>query len=146
MKAFQVLASILSATALAGGITLSSANATGCPFSKTLNKSANSSQILPSSGTDKLNPWKQAGTAGFVGFVALLGFGVAYKSCRAGQQAQAAFAAMNDHFDINELEEEIIDEVREHPEAPGGELDLTVDLSAETMSELKPEAEVALVK
>ncbi|MEG4172408.1 MULTISPECIES: hypothetical protein [unclassified Microcoleus] len=102
---------------------------------------------------------------GFLGLAGVLGGGAAYMSYRAGKRASAACAAMTDNFEVFEEPAPIADAgvcghmevpalldlasagavaesadavlvVREHPEAPGGELDLPVSPVAELSSEI----------
>ncbi|MBD1827007.1 hypothetical protein NDI47_02750 [Microcoleus vaginatus GB1-A2] len=102
---------------------------------------------------------------GFLGLAGVLGGGAAYMSYRAGKRASAACAAMTDNFEVFEepidpiadagvseyLEvpalldlpagavaesADAVAAVREHPEAPGGELDLPVSPVAELSSEI----------
>ncbi len=144
MKKFQVLA-IISATALSGAIAFSAANsAAACPFSKVSASKSATGSTFPASGSDKMNPWNKAAIA-FTGIAGILGLGAGYMSCRAGQQAKAACAAMTDSFDdIEDSEEIVADElVYQHPEAPGGELDLVVQ---EVVSSDTVEKEVAIAK
>ncbi len=124
-----------------------------------------------------MNPWKSYKTAalGFLGLAGVLGGGAAYMSYRAGKRASAACAAMTDNFEV--FEESIdpiadagvsghmevpalldlagavaesadaVAAVREHPEAPGGELDLPVSPIAELSSEIAIEqVQSAIVK
>jgi hypothetical protein len=113
---------------------------------------------------------------GFLGLAGVLGGGAAYMSYRAGKRASAACAAMSDNFEVCEepidqmadagvseyLEVPVLDlaaagavaesadavaAVREHPEAPGGELDLPVSPVAELSSEIAIEqVQSAIVK
>ncbi|OCR00010.1 hypothetical protein BCD67_02595 [Oscillatoriales cyanobacterium USR001] len=128
MKKFQALATTICIAALSGAIAFSATNsAEACFFSKSAGaKSSNGSTSL-GSGADKINPWNHAAIA-FGGIAAILGLGAGYMSFQAGQQAKAACAAMTDSFDdIDEFEDAIGDElVCNHPEAPGGGLDLVV--------------------
>ncbi|MEG4106594.1 hypothetical protein [Microcoleus sp. S13_C5] len=103
---------------------------------------------------------------GFLGLAGLGGAGAAYMSYRAGKRASAACAAMTDNFEVFEESIDPIADagvsgymevpalldlvpagavaesadavaaVREHPEAPGGELDLPVSPVAELSSEI----------
>jgi hypothetical protein len=113
---------------------------------------------------------------GFLGLAGVLGSGAAYMSYRAGKRASAACAAMSDNFEVCEepidqsadtgvseyLEvpalldlaagpvaesADAVAAVREHPEAPGGELDLPVSPVAELSSEIAIEqVQSAIVK
>ena len=113
---------------------------------------------------------------GFLGLAGVLGGGAAYMSYRAGKRASAACAAMTDNFEVFEESAPIADAgvsghievpalldlapagavaesadavaaVREHPEAPGGELDLPVSPVAELSSEIAIEqVQNAIVK
>ena len=162
MKKFQVLAGIASTVAIASSIALGdAASAFPCSYGKSGGGGAQSgsgSTLLGSGGSDRMNPWKSYKTAafGFLGLAGILGGGAAYMSYRAGQRASAACAAMSDNFEV--FEEPIADAgvtepadavagVREHPEAPGGELDLpraqVADVSAESAIE---EGQSAIVK
>ncbi|MGB3267671.1 MAG: hypothetical protein WBA89_27395 [Microcoleus sp.] len=107
-----------------------------------------------SDGMNPWKSYKTA-ALGFLGLAGVLGGGAAYMSYRAGQRASAACAAMSDNFEVFEEPVEPIADagvseylevgeldlaaavavaetadavavVREHPEAPGGELDLPV--------------------
>lgn len=130
MKKLQLLTAMLSTAAIAGVVAFTPANAQGCPFSNLGTQS--SPPTLPGSGTDKMNPWNaNKGPIAFGFLAALLGTGAGYMSYRAGQEAKAACAAIADNFDLNAPEELAGDEVRQHPEAPGGELDLVVEPSLE---------------
>jgi hypothetical protein len=114
---------------------------------------------------------------GLLGLAGVLGGGAAYMSYRAGKRASAACAAMSDNFEVCEeplaqsadtgvseylevpalLEKaaagavaesaDAVAAVREHPEAPGGELDLPVSPVAELSSEIAIEqVQSAIVK
>ncbi|MEG4506748.1 hypothetical protein QUA81_18135 [Microcoleus sp. F6_B4] len=114
---------------------------------------------------------------GLLGLAGLGGAGAAYMSYRAGKRASAACAAMTDNFEVFEepiapiadaavrehLEvpalldlaaagavaepADAVGTVREHPEAPGGELDLPVSPIAELSSEIAIEqVQSAIVK
>jgi hypothetical protein len=129
-------------------------------------KSGSATTLLGSGGSERMNPWKSHKTAalGFLGLAGLGGAGAAYMSYRAGKRASAACAAMTDNFEVFEESAPIADAgvsgymevpasvdlaagavaesadavaaVREHPEAPGGELDLPVSPVAELSSEI----------
>ncbi|CAA9353660.1 hypothetical protein AVDCRST_MAG84-3001 [uncultured Microcoleus sp.] len=153
------------------------ASAFPCSYSKSgAAKSGSAPTLLGSGGSDRMNPWKSYKTAalGFLGLGGVLGGGAAYMSYRAGKSASAACAAMSDNFEV--FEEPIADAgvseylevpalldlpaagavaesadavaaVREHPEAPGGELDLPVSPVAELSSEIAIEqVQNAIVK
>ena len=138
MKKFQVLAGIASSVAIAISIALGDAGlAFPCPYGKSGAAKAGSATTLLGSGHEgQINPWKSYKTAalGFLGLAGVVGGGAAYMSYRAGKRASAACAAMSDNFEV--FEESIaygcVDEYlevpsmidRQHPEAPGGELDL----------------------
>lgn len=141
-------------------------------------QSGSATTLLGSGGSDQVNPWKSNNkkALGFLGLAGILGAGAGYMSYRAGQRASAACAAMSDNFEV--FEESIdsiadagvseylevsesnlatgavaepanaVTAVREHPEAPGGELDLRVVEVAELSSEIvaKESAESAIVK
>ncbi len=152
MKTFQVLAAILSTAAIAGGATFGSANsAEACLYSKLTGSQSGSTSTLSASGADKLNPWiRHKGTIGFGALAVILGLGAGYMSYRAGQEAKAACALLSDDFDVNELEEGVVEEVREHPEAPGGELDLATEIpveeAIEAVADKTADKEVAIAK
>ncbi|MEZ2236399.1 hypothetical protein [Microcoleus sp.] len=125
-----------------------------CPYSKSnATQSDSGTTLVGSGGEAQMNPSKSYKTLalGFLGLAGLLGGGAGYMSYRVGKRAQAACAAMSDNFEV--FQESIADEsmeaylevptdaesespmaatesasplgvVREHPEAPGGELDL----------------------
>ncbi|MCC3409308.1 MAG: hypothetical protein JGK17_27865 [Microcoleus sp. PH2017_10_PVI_O_A] len=148
MKKFQVLAGIASTVAIASSIAIGdAASAFPCSYKKSgAAQSASGPTLLGSGGSDRMNPWKSYKTAalGFLGLAGILGGGAAYMSYRAGQRASAACDAMSDNFEV--FEEPIADAgvaepadafagVREHPEAPGGELDLPVAQVADVSSE-----------
>ena len=135
-----------------------------CSFGKSkAGQSGSATTLLGSGGSDQMNPWKSYKTAalGFLGLAGVLGAGAGYMSYRAGKRASAACDAMSDNFEV--FEESIADAdvseylevgeidlatgavtepadavtvVREHPEAPGGELDLPVVKVAELSSEI----------
>jgi hypothetical protein len=161
MKKFQVLAGIASSVAIASSIAFGDA-AFAFPslYSKSgTAQSGSATTIVGAGGEGQLNPCKSYKTAtfGFLGLAGVLGAGAVYMSYRVGQRAQAACAAMSDHFEVFEesIADGCVDEylavpgaidvtadaelvpmvavaeaaeavavVREHPEAPGGELDL----------------------
>ncbi|MEG3975638.1 hypothetical protein QT970_13590 [Microcoleus sp. herbarium8] len=140
MKKFQVLAGIASTIAIASSIAIGdAASAFPCSYKKSGGGGAQSGSgptLLGSGGSDRMNPWKSDKIAalGFLGLFGVLGGGAAYMSYRAGQRASAACAAINDNFEVFEEPVEPIADasvaetadavavVREHPEAPGGEL------------------------
>jgi hypothetical protein len=170
MKKFQVLAGIVSAVAISGGIAFADpASAYTCSFRKAQGNppasgSASGTPPVGSGGSDQMNPWKSScyykAALGFLGFAGVLGGGAAYMSYRAGKKAKAACDAMSDNFEVFEdtvepiapaavsdsaeapadldvtasavvetiapvaEATETVAVVREHPEAPGGELDL----------------------
>jgi hypothetical protein len=141
-------------------------------------KSGSGTLLVGSGGSDQMNPWKsyKAAALGFLGVAGVLGGSAGYMSYRAGQRASAACAAMSDNFEVfeqsidpiadadvseylemsDEVEpnvaptqpSEIIAVVREHPEAPGGELDLPVVEVVELRSSIaiEPRTESAIVK
>ncbi|MEG4345402.1 hypothetical protein QUB70_19325 [Microcoleus sp. A003_D6] len=162
MKKFQVLAGIASVAAIASSIAIGdAASAFPCSYGKSgAAQSGSATTILGSGGSDRMNPWKSYKTAalGFLGLGAVLGGGAAYMSYRAGKRASAACAAMTDNFEVFEELAPIADSgvaesadavaaVREHPEAPGGELDLPVSQVAELSSEIAIEqVQSAIVK
>ena len=149
-----------------------------CSYNKSNAQSGSATTLLGSGGSDGMNPWKSYKTAalGFLGLAGVLGAGAGYMSYRAGKRASAACAAMSDNFEVFEesidpiadagvseylevsesnLATGVVTEpadavtvVREHPEAPGGELDLPVVEVAELSSEImaKESAESAIVK
>ncbi len=155
MKKFQVLAGIASTVAIASTIALSDAAlAYNCSFGKSkAGQSGSATTLLGSGGSDQMNPWKSYKTAalGFLGLAGVLGAGAGYMSYRAGKRASAACDAMSDNFEVFEESIEPIADtgvassaeavavVREHPEAPGGELDLRVVEVAELSSEISIE-------
>ncbi|MEG4804370.1 hypothetical protein QUB63_26615 [Microcoleus sp. ARI1-B5] len=160
MKKFQVLAGIASTVAIASSIAIGdAASAFPCSYNKSgAAQSGSGTTILGSGGSDRMNPWKSYNTAalGFLGLAGILGGGAAYMSYRAGKRASAACDAMSDNFEV--FEEPIADAgvaepadavaaVRQHPEAPGGELDLpraqVAELSAESAIE---QGQSAIVK
>jgi hypothetical protein len=166
MKKFQVLAGIVSAVALSGGIAFADpASAYTCSFGKSkAAQSGSGTTLVGSGGSDSANPWQsscfyKAAALGFLGLAGALGGGAAYMSYRAGKKAKAACDAMSDNFEVFEETVEptaaavsepaevpaaidlaagavvepsapvaeavaTVTVVREHPEAPGGELDL----------------------
>ncbi|MEG3839699.1 hypothetical protein [Microcoleus sp. herbarium14] len=144
MKKFQVLAGIASSVAIASSIALGDvAFAFPCSYNKSgAAQSGSGTTLLGSGGGDRMNPWKSYKTAalGFLGLAGVLGSGAAYMSYRAGLRASAACAAMSDNFEV--FEEPIdpiadaVAAVREHPEAPGGELDLPGVQVAELSEEI----------
>ena len=163
MKKFQVLAGIASTVAIVSSIALGDAAfAFPCSYNKSgAAQSGSATTLLGSGGSDGMNPWKSYKTAalGFLGLAGVLGAGAGYMSYRAGQRASAACAAMSDNFEVFEESIDSIADaavtdaagavavVREHPEAPGGELDLPVVEVAELSSEISIEpVERAIVK
>ncbi|PSB25151.1 hypothetical protein C7B69_12805 [filamentous cyanobacterium Phorm 46] len=163
MKKLQVLAGIVSTVAIASSIALGDAAfAFPCSYKKSgAAQSGSATTLLGSGGSDGMNPWKSYKTAalGFLGLAGVLGAGAGYMSYRAGKRASAACDAMSDNLEVfEELAEPIADAsvaetvgavavVREHPEAPGGELDLPAEQVAESVSESAIElVERAIVK
>lgn len=138
MKKFQLLAGIASTVAIAGTIAFSdTAFASPCPYSKSgAAQSGSATTLVGSGGESQMNACKsyKLFALGFLGLAGVLGGSAAYMSYRAGKRASAACAAMSDNFEV--FEESIaygcVDEYleipstidRQHPEAPGGELDL----------------------
>jgi hypothetical protein len=138
MKKFQLLAGIASTVAIASTIAFGDATfALPCPYSKSGAAQSGSGTTLVGSGGEgqmnACNSYKML-AFGFLGLAGVLGGGAAYMSYRAGKRASAACAAMSDNFEV--FEESIANESvveylevpgaidRQHPEAPGGELDL----------------------
>ena len=161
MKKLQVLAGIVSIVTIASSIALSDgASAYNCSYGKSkAGQSGSATTLLGSGGSDGMNPWKSYKTAalGFLGLAGVLGAGAGYMSYRAGLRASAACAAMSDNFEVFEEPTiadaavtdaaEAVAVVREHPEAPGGELDLPVVEVADLSSEISTEpVERAIVK
>ncbi|MEG3877195.1 hypothetical protein QT972_07405 [Microcoleus sp. herbarium7] len=161
MKKFQVLAGIASIAAIAGSIAIGdAASAFPCSYGKSkAGQSGSATTLLGSGGSEGMNPWKSYKTAalGFLGLAGVLGAGAGYMSYRAGKRASAACAAMSDNFEVFEEPTiadaavsdaaEAVTAVREHPEAPGGELDLPVVEVAELSSSISIEpVERAIVK
>lgn len=141
MKKLQVLAAMLSTVAIAGSVAFGATSAQACFYSQSLNQ-PDSTTSLPGSGSDKMNPWKaNRGAIGFGLLAVILGVGAGYMSYRAGQEVKAACAAMGENFDID-APEEVADELREHPEAPGGELDLISESASEVGIEVAEKEEV----
>lgn len=139
MKKFQLLAGIASTVAIASTIALCDATfALPCPYSKSgAAQSGSGTTLVGSGGEGQMNAYKpyKMFALGFLGLAGVLGGGAAYMSYRAGKGAIAACAAMTDNFEV--FEESIANESvveylevpsihdRKHPEAPGGELDLS---------------------
>ena len=162
MKKLQVLAGIASTVAIVSSIALGDAAfAFPCSYNKSNAQSGSATTLLGSGGSDQMNPWKSYKTAalGFLGLAGVLGAGAGYMSYRAGKRASAACTAMSDNFEVFEEPIDPIADaavtdaagavavVREHPEAPGGELDLPVVEVAELSSEISIEpVERAIVK
>ena len=165
MKKFQVFAGIASTIAIASSIALGeAASAFPCSYQKSgggVTQSGSAPTVLGSGGSDDMNPWRSNKilALGFLGLAGVLGSGAAYMSYRAGQRVSAACAAMSDNFEV--FEEPIgsiadagvaepadaVTGVREHPEAPGGELDVPVSPVAELSSEIAIEqVDRAIVK
>jgi hypothetical protein len=163
MKKFQVLAGIASTVAIASSIALGdAASAFPCSYKKSgAAQSGSATTLLGSGGSERVNPWKSYKTAalGFLGLAGILGGGAAYMSYRAGQRASAACDAMSDNFEVFEESLDPIADtgvaepadavagIRQHPEAPGGELDLprvqVAELSEESAIE---QSQSAIVK
>ncbi len=154
MKKLQVLAGIVSIVTIASSIALGDAAfAFPCSYNKSNAQSGSATTLLGSGGSDQMNPWKSYKTAalGFLGLAGVLGAGAGYMSYRAGKRASAACTAMSDNFEVFEesidpiadtgvaSSAEAVAVVREHPEAPGGELDLRVVEVAELSSEISIE-------
>ncbi len=152
MKKFQVLAGIASIVAIVSSIALGDAAfAFPCSYNKSNAQSGSATTLLGSGGSDQMNPWKSYKTAalGFLGLAGVLGAGAGYMSYRAGLRASAACAAMSDNFEVFEEPTladagvaetaDAVTVVREHPEAPGGVLDLPVVKVAELSSEISIE-------
>ena len=167
------IVAIASTIALSNG-----ASSYTCSYKKSgATQSGSDTTLLGSGGSDQVNPWKsnKKKALGFLGLAGILGAGAGYMSYRAGKRASAACAAMSDNFEVFEESDSIADAsvseyvevieshlatsavtepadavivVREHPEAPGGELDLPVVEVAELNSEIvaKESSESAIVK
>ncbi|TAG97999.1 MAG: hypothetical protein EAZ09_07770 [Oscillatoriales cyanobacterium] len=147
MKKFQLLAGIASTVAIAGTIALSdTAFASPCPYSKSgAAQSGSGTTLVGSGGESQMNAACKSYklfALGFLGLAGVLGGGAAYMSYRAGKRAIAACAAMSDNFEVFEesIADGYIDEYlevpsmtdRQHPEAPGGELDLASSSAIES--------------
>lgn len=138
MKKFQLLAGIASTVAIASTIAFSdTALASPSPYSKSgAAQSGSGTTLVGSGGEGQINACKsyKLFALGFLGLAGVLGGGAAYMSYRAGKRAIAACAAMTDNFEVFEelIADGYVDEYlevpsmidRQHPEAPGGELDL----------------------
>lgn len=140
MKKTTLLATAFATVAIAGVVQFSSNATIACPFSKksipsqsSLNGSTNPwgsflSKISPLK-SDNAGIWTAAGTAG------LFALGALYLSVRHSEDTAAPVDAM--------------EELKEHPEAPGGELDLPFEEVKSEESEVavdaQSEKEIALV-
>ncbi|MGB3510457.1 MAG: hypothetical protein WBA93_14720 [Microcoleaceae cyanobacterium] len=146
MKKLHVMATVLSTVAIAGGVVFSS-SAEACIFSgKYKNSESGNSLISLNSWLTKILPGKSnlviGGVAGTLG---LTGLGALYASRRLARKAEANVDATNESMEV--LVEEPV--VQQHPEAPGGYLDLVEDKVTNTQSEViadRIETETTLLK
>ena len=113
MSKFKFLIAALSSVCIAGSFVSASTAASGCLYNKLKSNSAGTDSAA---GVD-LSGFKgksAAGIAGIAGIASLSGLGLFYYRRR-----EAELAAMS--FDLND---DINDGVKLHPEAPGGELEI----------------------
>ncbi|NEO52789.1 MAG: hypothetical protein F6K54_06680 [Okeania sp. SIO3B5] len=141
MKKHHIMASVLSTVAIAGGVLFSS-TAEACIFSNKGKSLTSETPLAPlSSWLSKNFPGKSdfaiAGIA--TGTVGLMGLGAFSASRYIARKAEADVDAGNEFMEVP-TEETL---VQQHPEAPGGELDLVED--NEVVSE-QAEKEISLVK
>lgn len=141
------MATVLSTAAIAGGVVFSN-SAEACPFSgKYKNSESGNPLISLNTWLSKTLPRKSnftiAGIA--VGTTGLMGLGAFYASRRLTRKAEYHIDAGSESMEVTV--EEIL--VQQHPEAPGGDLDLVADNISNRQSEViadNAEKEVALVK
>ncbi|MDY7007119.1 MAG: hypothetical protein SWX82_25110 [Cyanobacteriota bacterium] len=141
MKKHHIMASVLSTVAIAGGVLFSN-TAEACIFSnKGQDSISKTSLVSLNSWLSKNFPGKSdfaiAGIA--AGTVGLMGLGAFSASRYIARKAEAEVDAGNELMEVP-AEETV---VQQHPEAPGGELDLVED--NKVVSE-QAEKEISLVK
>ncbi|NES67072.1 MAG: hypothetical protein F6K24_18375 [Okeania sp. SIO2D1] len=141
MKKHHIMAGVLSTVAIAGGVLFSNP-VEACIFSnKGKDSISKTSLVSLNSWLSKNFPGKSDFTiAGIAaGTVGLMGLGAFSASRYIARKAEADVDAVNDFMEVP-AEEKL---VQQHPEAPGGELDLVED--HEVVSE-QAEKEISLVK
>jgi hypothetical protein len=153
MKKFSIGAVILSNCAIAGFLLWGSIeSAHACYLDKASLNQTSTTKHWGSNGSDQINPWAKAGAIGLFSVGGLFSLGILYKGYRAGKQAEIAFGAMTEKFEVAETEDveqspgaELItlENNHQHPEAPGGKLDLNRDRDPDSNS---VEKEVVLSK
>jgi hypothetical protein len=137
MKNFSTLAVIFSTTTIAGSLVLGSmTSAHACYLDNPSVNQTSTTKHWTANGSDKMNPWAKAGAIALSSVGGLFGLGILYKGYRAGKEAEIAFGTMTEKFDFAETEEVqpspipaliTSEKSHQHPEAPGGKLDLSRD-------------------
>ncbi|NEQ40455.1 MAG: hypothetical protein F6K40_31185 [Okeania sp. SIO3I5] len=150
MKKLNFVATALSTVAIAGGVLFTN-SVEACPFSskgfggKGKGFTPNTSLNSPDSWFSKKFPGKSdfaiAGIA--AGTLGLTGLGAFFATRYITGKAEANVDASDESLDLA-VEETF---VQEHPEAPGGELDLVEDNSVDHVnSEVVADREISLLK
>ena len=145
MKKLNIMATALSTVAIASSI-LCANFAEACPFSsKGQALTSEASLISPNSWLSKKFPGKSdfaiAGIAASA--LCLTGLGAFFANHYVTRKAEANIDASDESKEVQV--EKIF--LQQHPEAPGGELDLVEDNCVDNLqSEVVPEKEISLVK
>lgn len=141
MKKLNFVATALSAVAIAGGVVFAN-SVEACPFSgKGKSLTSEKPLISQDSWLSKKFPGKSdfaiAGIA--AGTLGLTGLGAFFATRYISRKAEANVDASDEFMEVP-VEETF---VQQHPEAPGGELDLVED---NVQSEVVADQEISLVK
>jgi hypothetical protein len=137
MKNFSQLAVLLSTTTIASSIVLGSIeSAHACYLDNPSLNQTSTTKHWGANGSDKMNPWALAGAIALFSVGGLFSLGILYKGYRGSKEAEIAFEGMTEKFDVAETEEVepsrspaliTSENSHQHPEAPGGKLDLSRD-------------------
>ncbi|MEY3866569.1 MAG: hypothetical protein ACRCT1_03415 [Microcoleaceae cyanobacterium] len=137
MKNFSTLAVLLSTTTIAGSLVLGSmTKAHACYLDNPSVNQTSTTKHWAAKGSDKMNPWAKTGAIALFSVGGLFSLGILYKGYRGSKEAEIALAGMMEKVDVVQTEDVEPSRSRalitsqnshQHPEAPGGKLDLSGD-------------------
>jgi len=137
MKNFSPWAVLLSTTTIAGSLVWGSIPAAhACYLDNASLNQTSTTKHWGANGSDKINPWAKAGAIALFSAGGLFSLGILYQGYRGSKEAEIGFEGMTEKFDVAETEEVepsqsqafiTSENSHQHPEAPGGKLDLSRD-------------------
>lgn len=137
MKKISTLAVLLSTSTIAGSLVLGSmTKAHACYLDNPSVNQTSTTKHWGANGSDKMNPWTKAGAIALFSAGGLFSLGILYKGYRAGKETEIGFEAMTQKVDVAQTEKVepsqsgaliTSENSHQHPEAPGGKLDLSGD-------------------